>query len=102
MTVLAADQAAADVPTVVAGDLATSDRSAGLRELTRGALIDPALRVPAGLGLTWSPAGSGLPPLLRRDYVLFGPPLEARELRVLDIEIAAPHRPVIARVIDPR
>ena len=92
-----------EVPTVVGGDLATSDQSAAVRRLTAGRLADPGQAPGAGLSMTYRPSivAGRLPPILRRDYLLVGSPLEAIAHHVLSVDLPAAHHPVVVDVVVP-
>lgn len=80
------------VPTVVAGDLNSNERSVAYRRLTAAGFRDPQREVGEGMGFTW-PADRRLPAFVRIDWIL------VRDLEPVAAWVgeagASDHRPVI-------
>lgn len=83
------------VPTVVAGDLNSNERSVAYRQLARAGFRDPQREVGEGMGFTW-PADRRVPAFLRIDWIL------VRDLEPVRAWVGdaggSDHRPVIVDV----
>jgi len=95
---LLADAAVSDGPTLLIGDLNTSDQSENYQRLAEAGLQDSFREAGWGLGLTFPASGANMPSLVRIDYIWHTPGFHAVRAWT-GPDAGSDHLPVTAQLI---